>query len=92
MAKRFGSGIEDLVRRRVKRVALASGSTGAFAFAWQNPESKAIMVTRMVVDITTAGGTGSSVLDIGKVASATATASDIFNDINLDTIAVTDHL
>lgn len=92
MTKRYGSGIEDLVRRRIKRIALASGLTNAMAFAWQNPETKKIVVTRVVVDITTVGGTGGSVLAVGKVANAAATAADIINNLDLDNAAITDHL
>jgi len=86
------TGIESMVRRRVKRVALAAGAADAFAFAWQNPEDKAIIVTRVVVDITTAGGTATADLDVGVAANATTGATDIFDAIDADAAATHDHL
>lgn len=38
---------------KVARVALAGGNANAFAFAWANPETSKIIVTRVVVDVTT---------------------------------------
>ena len=77
---------------KVAKVALTAGAADAIAFAWQNPESTAILVHRVIVDVTTDGGTATSVLDIGVVANATATADTIINGLDLDAIAVTDHL
>ena len=70
--------------------ALASGNADAFAFAWQNPEDESIIVHRVLVDVTTAGGTGSSVLDVGKVAGATATADTLIDGADLNAVAVYD--
>ena len=92
MEKRYGAGIEDLVRRRVKRVALAAGSLNAFAFAWQNPEVKKIVVTKVVVDVTTAGGSATSVLDVARVADATATGDTIIDGADLNAVATYDNI
>jgi hypothetical protein len=73
-------------------VALAGGAADAFAFAWQNPEDKKIIVTRVVVDITTAGGTATADLDVGVAANATTGATDIFDAIDANAAAVSDHL
>jgi len=72
--------------------ALTADVSGNFAFTWQNPESVAILVTRVIIDVTTAGGTGSSLLDVGVVANATSTAADIIDNLDLNADAVTDHL
>ena len=77
---------------KVAKVALTAGVANAFAFAWQNPESNAVLVTRVIVDITTAGGTATAVMDVGVVANATSTAADIFNDIDLNSAAISDNL
>lgn len=92
MTQFFGSGIESMVRRRVKRVALAAGAADAFSFAWQNPEDKKITVTRVVVDITTAGGTATADLDVGVAANATTGATDIFDAIDANATGTHDHL
>lgn len=72
--------------------ALTAGLVNTFAFTWQNPEPVKILVDRVIVDITTAGGTATAILDVGVVASATATAADIINDLDLNAVAITDHL
>ena len=63
---------------------LASGSANAFAFAVQNPEDVDCIVTNVVVDITTAGGTASSVLDVDVVGDATSTGDDIVDGLDLN--------
>ena len=85
----YGSGIEDMVRRRVKRVALAAGAADAFAFAWQNPENKKIIVTGVELDITTAGGTATAVIDVGPVASATNTSDALIDGADANAAALT---
>jgi len=72
--------------------ALVAGLVNTYAFTWQNPESTEILVERVIVDITTAGGTATAILDVGVVANATSTAAGIINDLDLDAIGVCDHL
>lgn len=67
---------------KVAKIALTPGNANAFAVAWQNPESVAIFALRPMIDITTPGGTATSVLDMGIVANATSTASDLLNDVD----------
>ncbi len=55
---------------------LAAGLANAFAFAIQNPENVDCIITNVVVDITTTGGTATSVLDVDVEASATGTGDD----------------
>ena len=55
-------GIAYVMKRYIVE-DLASGNANAFAFAVQNPEGVDCIVTNVIVDITTAGGTASSVLD-----------------------------
>lgn len=77
---------------KVAKGTLTAGLVNTFAFAWQNPEATEILVQRVIIDITTAGGTTTAILDVGVVADATSTAAGIINDLDLDTAAVTDHL
>jgi len=92
MTTLYGAGYENLVRRRIKRVALTAGAANAMAFAWQNPEDKPVVVTKVVVDKTTAGGTATSVLDIGPATSATGTADTIIDGLDLNSAAVADNI
>ena len=77
------SGI-DYVAKRYLVEALASGAANAFAFAVQNPEGVDCVVTNVIVDITTAGGTASSVLDVDVVDGATDTGDDIIDGLDLN--------
>ncbi len=77
---------------KVAKGDLAAGAADAFAFAWQNPESVAILVQRVIIDVVTAGGTATSILDVGVSDTATGTAADIIDNLDLDAAAVTDHL
>ena len=52
------SGISYVMKRYIVE-DLASGNANAFAFAVQNPEGVDCIVTNVIVDITTAGGTAS---------------------------------
>lgn len=69
-------------RDRVQKCAVTalSGATiHAGTVAWQNPESAAIQIQRVTLDITTAS-TGASTLDIGYTATNATTSSDTFLD------------
>ena len=48
------------------------------------------MVTNVIVDITTAGGTASSVLDVDVVADATSTGAAIIDGLDLNATGVGD--
>ena len=74
------------------QVALSSGSANDFAVAVQNPESVDVIIVRCILDITTAGGTASSVLDVDVVASATSTGDDIFDGVDANSAGISDSL
>jgi hypothetical protein len=48
------------------------------------------LITNVVLDITTAGGTASSVLDVDVESSATGTGDDIIEGLDLNAAAVSD--
>lgn len=82
----YGSSGEHLVAEG----ALAGGAANAYALAWQNPHASKILVDYVVIDVTTAGGTATAVLDVDVVGSATSTDDDILDGIDLDAVAVYD--
>ena len=83
------SGVAYVAKRYLVE-DLASGNANAFAFAVQNPEGVDCVVTNVIVDITTAGGTASSVLDVDVVGNATATGDDIIDGLDLNAAAMGD--
>ena len=83
------SGIAYVMNRYIVE-DLAPGNANAFAFAVQNPEGVDCVVTNVIVDITTAGGTASSVLDIDVVADATSTGDTIIDGLDLNATGVAD--
>ena len=72
--------------------SLASGAANAFAIALQNPFGIDLIIIRAVLDITTAGGTASSVGDLDVVDGATDTGDDILDGVDLNAAAVLDSL
>ena len=83
------SGIDYVHKKHIVE-ALASGNANAFAFAVQNPEAVDCVVTNVTVDITTAGGTASSVLDVDVVDGATDTGDDIIDGLDLNATGTSD--
>ena len=56
-------------------LTLAALDTGGGVLAWVNPESVAIIITRITIDITTKS-TAASTIDAGTTATSAATSSD----------------
>ena len=83
------SGVAYVAKRCIVE-AMASGNANAFAFAVQNPEGVDCIVTNVIVDITTAGGTGSSVLNIDVAADSTSTGDSIIDGLDLNATGVAD--
>lgn len=77
---------------KVAKGTLKAGDADDFAFFWQNPETSKIIVTRVLINITTAGGTGSSVLDVGVVANATSTADTLIDGLDLNATGIFDNI
>ena len=77
------SGIDYVHKKHIVE-DLASGNANAFAFAVQNPEDVDCLVTNVVVDLTTAGGTATSVLDVDVVDGATDTGDDIIDGLDIN--------
>lgn len=77
---------------KVATGSLAAGNANAFALAWQNPEAVKIIVHKVMIDRTTAGGTADSVLDVGVVGTATDTSDTIIDGLLLNTTGVADNI
>ena len=72
--------------------ALAAGNANAICFAWNNPEIQDILIRKVVVNVTTGGGTASSHLDVGIADDAIGTnrGTEFFDDLLLNTAQVDD--
>ena len=68
---------------KVAVVALTGGLENAFAFAWQNPESVAVLVHRVLVDVTHIAGTAGALLDIGTAANATTHSDNLIDGLDI---------
>lgn len=75
-----------------EKVVLTAGVADAIAFAWQNPHNYEIFVDRVILDITTAGGSATAVMDIDVVDAATDTGDDIIDGADINAAAYYDSL
>ena len=71
---------------------LTSGNANAICFAWNNPEAQDILIKKVVIEVTTAGGTAGSHLDVGIADAAVGTnrGTEFFNDLSLNSILIDD--
>ncbi len=71
---------------------LTAGVANAIAFAWNNPYAQDAIVKKVTVEVTTAGGTALSVLQVGIADDATGTnlGSEFFTAVPLNTPAIYD--
>lgn len=63
---------------------LTAGAANAFALSEQNPYTRDLIIDRVIVRVTTAGGTANSVLDVDVVAGATDTGDDILDGASIN--------
>ena len=78
------------VMKRYIVMDLEGGNANAFAFAVQNPEDVDCVVANVVLNIETAGGTTSSVLDVDVASDATATGNKIIDGLDLNSVGLFD--
>jgi hypothetical protein len=72
---------------KVVRVALGVADTGGGVFAWANPEAAAILIKRIILDVTTKA-TSACTLDVGTTATNATTVSDtLLNGVDVGTAA-----
>jgi len=72
--------------------SLTAGNANAIGFAWNNPEVQDILIKKVVIEVTTAGGTVGSHLDVGIADDAAGTnrGVEFFDDLLLNTTQVHD--
>lgn len=77
----IGGTALDINRSLVKKVtgSLAAVDTGGGIFSWQNPESSAILVQHVVLNVTTKT-TAACTVDVGTTATNATTLSDTLID------------
>lgn len=73
-------------------IELNAWAANAISFAWENPEKSPIAVTRALLLISKAGGTDTSVMDVGATTSATWTDDAIFKWVDINTATLYDNL
>jgi len=71
---------------------LTAGAADSIALAAQNPYTNDLIIDRVIVRLTTAGGTATAVGDLDIVADSTSTGDDIFDGIDLNSTGIFDSL
>lgn len=96
------ASVNNLVEKNIGYIAsgeirtasgtLTAGNANAIGFAWHNLELQDIYIKKVVVTVTTGGGTVGSHLDVGIADDATYTngGTEFFNDLLLNNVQVND--
>ena len=71
------------VALKCAKVALAAADTGGGILSWQNPEASAIVVVRIVVDLTTKA-TSACTGDFGTAADGTTSSANLLDGVDLN--------
>ena len=74
------------VSLKCAKVALGSGDGAGGILAWQNPETSAIVVTRLVIDRTTKS-TGACTADFGSAANGTTSSDNLMDGADVGAAA-----
>jgi hypothetical protein len=81
---------------RNQKIFVGSLSSAAAAddivFSWENSEGEAVVITRVIVDITKAGGTATATIDAGSAADATTGSDNLLTGGDANTTATYDSL
>jgi len=72
--------------------SLTAGNANAIAFSWRDLSSTEIFISKVVIEITTSGGTAGSHIDVGLADNSTGAnrGTEFFNDITANVTAVYD--
>jgi hypothetical protein len=84
--------IDFVENHRLDSGTLAAGIANVIAFAWHNPLAVDVLIRRVVVEVTTAGGTAGSHLDVGIADDVVGTnrGVEFFDDLDLNAAQVND--
>lgn len=78
---------------KVAKVALTpAAAADDILFAWENEEAGAVIVHKVLVDITTAGGTATALIDVGGAADAVTGSDTLIDGADLNAVAVYDNI
>jgi hypothetical protein len=77
---------------KVVKVVVTGGLQNIISFAWQNPESTKILVTKAVLRLTAGGGTAGATMDIGPCASATDTSDTLLDGVDITAAGLFDNV
>ena len=72
--------------------SLVSGDADDFAFAWENTTGEDIVIIRVIVDVTTAGGTPAATLTVGTAANATTEGDNLITGADINATNAYDNL
>lgn len=64
------------LRVKVAKVSLGDADTGGGIVSWENPEDGDILITRVILDVTTAPTGGTLTVDVGTTSTSATTSSD----------------
>lgn len=76
---------------RIAKVALAAVDTAGGVLAWANPETGAIIVTRVILDITTQSS-GACTVDVGVAANGTTLSDILIDGVSVAAAGLVDNL
>ncbi len=79
-----GNIIGNLREPITVRLALGTVATGGGVLAWQNPHDSAIIITRLVLDVTTKT-TAACTVDAGSAANGTTSSDNLINGLDIGT-------
>lgn len=74
----------DFVTFGIASGEITGGVVDGTPFSWQNPYNHKIIVDHIIIEITTAGGTANSEMNIDVVQTSGSTGDDIFDGIDLN--------
>lgn len=70
---------------------LTAGIADAFAFTWQNPHGEEIIVHKVIIRLSVAGGTAGSLLNVGTAANATTESDNLIDGVDLNAVTIYDN-
>jgi hypothetical protein len=70
----------------------AAAAADNIVFAWENREGADIIVYRVIIDVTTAGGTAGALVDVGSAVDAVTGSDNLIDGADLNAVAVYDNI
>lgn len=77
---------------KIAVISLTAGNANAIAFSWENPVTGSIIIDKVILNVTTAGGTGGGLLDIGTANDATTGSDNLIDGADANAVAIYDNI